>query len=177
MTDKIDIQNWRSLEPKVRTLWRVTNALTAVGIGALAVPADFIVRKAVKTWPLFSFAIPLIAFVFFLVLSQWLVNRTYEAYKYQVGDDDLAVAKGVFWKSWRFINRNRIQHVDLTAGPISRMLGLVEVSIFVGGMQGAAATIPGLSQLDAEALRSKLVQAEAGQSMVIAPPMEAPAGE
>jgi membrane protein YdbS with pleckstrin-like domain len=160
MVEKIDITKWSQLEPKVKTLWRVSNAIYALLLSGLAIVPDLIVRKATKgAWPLFPFALPLIAFVVLGLLMQWVVGRSYYCYRYKLGEDDLAVAKGVFWKSWRFVNRNRIQHVDLTSGPIARALGLVEVSIYVGGMPTAAATIPGLSQYDAELLRASLVKA------------------
>lgn len=159
MTESIDIRGWKKLEPKVQTLWRVTYGITALIIAGFSVIPDLIIRKSADRWPLFPFAIPLMVFVVVGLLTQWVVGRSYDCYRYQLGDDDLAVAKGVFWKSWRFLNRNRIQHVDVTSGPIARALGLVEVSIYVGGMPTAAAVIPGLSQHEAEVLRSSLVKA------------------
>jgi len=178
MGDRIDIQSWKKLEPKVQTLWRVTNGLMSLGLACLAIIPDLILRSEFKKWPLFPFALPLIAFVIIAALTQWIVGRSYQCYRYELGEDDLAVAKGVFWKSWRFVNRNRIQHVDLTSGPIARTLGLVEVSIYVGGMPLAAVTIPGLSMAEGEKLRSTLVRAgDAPGSMMVAPPVEQPTTE
>lgn len=159
MGDRIDIESWTKLEPKVKTLWRATNGITSLVISLMFIVPDVIVRKTMNKWPLFPFAVPLIAFVVIGLFVQLMVGRSYACYRYQLGEDDLAVAKGVLWKSWRFVNRNRIQHVDLTSGPIARALGLVEVSIFVGGMPAAAVTIPGLSMADGEKLRSTLVRA------------------
>jgi uncharacterized protein len=167
MGDRIDIESWTKLEPKVQTLWRVTNGIMSLVVSCLAIIPDLIVRKTATAWPLFPFALPLFAFFVLGILTQWIVGRSYQCYRYELGEDDLAVAKGVFWKSWRFVNRNRIQHVDLTSGPIARALGLVEVSIFVGGMHTAAVTIPGLSMSDGEKLRATLVKAgDAPSSMM-----------
>ena len=176
MTESIDIRGWKQLEPKVKSLWRVTNAIVSLVIAGFSVIPDVIIREAADKWPLFPFAIPLFVFIVIGGLMQILVGRTYDCYRYQLGENDLAVAKGVFWKSWRFVNRNRVQHVDLTSGPIARALGLVEVSIFVGGMPTAAATIPGLSQHDAEMLRSSLVKAsDVPETVVEVPqPLEPP---
>ncbi|MFM9873715.1 MAG: PH domain-containing protein [Fimbriimonadaceae bacterium] len=169
MGDRIDISSWKKLEPKVQTLWRVTNGIMSLVLACLAIIPDLILRKEAGKWPLFPFALPLIAFVIIGILTQWIVGRSYQCYRYELGEDDLAVAKGVFWKSWRFVNRNRIQHVDLTSGPIARALGLVEVSIFVGGMHTAAVTIPGLSMSDGEKLRSTLVRAGDAPSLMMHP--------
>lgn len=179
MTENINIAGWKKLEPKVQNLWRVTNGITSLVFAGLAIVPDIIIRSQNSSWRLFPFALPLFALVVIGGLTQWVVGRSYDCYRYQLGDDDLAVAKGVFWKSWRFINRNRVQHVDLTSGPIARALGLVEVSIYVGGMHTAAAVIPGLSQKDAENLRSSLVRASdvpvpvvESSPEVTAPPMQ-----
>lgn len=175
MSNRVDISTWSKLEPKVQNLWRVSNGIWAAVLAGFTIIPDLIIRKTTEeSWPLFPFAIPLIAFVVLGIFTQWIVGRSYQCYRYKLGEDDLAVAKGVFWKSWRFVNRNRIQHVDLTSGPISRALGLVEVSIYVGGMPTAAATIPGLSQYDAEQLRSSLVKAaDMPGTMMQAPPQAA----
>ncbi len=170
MGDRIDIKSWKNLEPKVQTLWRVTNGIMSLVISCLAIAPDLIIRNLGTKWPLFPFALPLIAFVVIGGLTQWIVGKSYQCYRYELGENDLGVAKGVFWKSWRFVNRNRIQHVDLTSGPVARALGLVEVSIFVGGMPTAAVVIPGLSMSEGERLRSTLVKAAD-----VPNPMETPA--
>lgn len=159
MPKAIDIQSWSQLEPKVRTVWRVSNAIATLVLAGAATGLDLVLRGEAFTWKLFPFALPLAVVVLVGGIGQFLVDRSYACYRYQLGEDDLAVAKGIFWKSWRFVNRNRVQHVDLTSGPIARALGLVDVSIYVGGMHTAAAHIPGLSQHEAENLRSSLVHA------------------
>jgi len=171
MNRATDISRWRQLDPNVQKLWRVTNLITAVILAGFAVLPDLIIWKARGKWLLFPGALPLIMFVFVVVLGQWLVGRTFQCYRYELGEDDLAVAKGVFWKSWRFVNRNRIQHVDLSSGPIARALGLVQVTVFVGGMQAAAVTIPGLSTREAEDFRAKLIKATA-EAPVVSPPTD-----
>lgn len=159
MNGATDISGWKHLHENVRKLWRISNLITGVVVAGFAVIPDLIIRKSAEKWPLFPFAIPFFVLVLIVGLGQWIVGRSFECYRYELGEDDLAVAKGVFWKSWRFVNRNRIQHVDLSSGPIARALGLVHVSVFVGGMQAAAVSIPGLSTHDAELLRSKLIKA------------------
>lgn len=159
MPKSIDIQTWQKLDPKVRTLWRVSNAIATLVLAGLAAGLDVLFRHEVPGWKIFPFALPVIVIVFVGGIGQFLVDKSFDCYRFELGEEDLAVAKGIFWKSWRFVNRNRVQHVDVTSGPVARALGLVHVSIFVGGMHTAAAYIPGVSQHEAEVLRSSLVRA------------------
>lgn len=156
--DPFDISEWERLEPQVRTLWRVGNLVTtAVFAGLLAIP-EFLVTRRLDWWFLPPLTVTVLVTLLSLGLGQYMVGKSFDRYRFRLGDDDLAVAKGVFWRNWRFVSRNRVQHVDITAGPVAQWLGLVEVSIYVGGMMTAAATIPGLTVRRGEELRARLIK-------------------
>lgn len=165
--------DWRPLDPKVRTLWLFEAALAAFGWAALGFGLDVLFRELDEdkrlVWPLPFLAMTGIAFALTLVLGLLLVGKKHQNWRWLLRDDDLAVRYGIFWKTWRFVSRPRIQHVDVTAGPVARAMGLRTVSVFVGGNVGATVTIPGLSEGDSERLRQTLVRS--------APPVEAPIEE
>lgn len=52
--------------------------------------------------------------------------------------------------------RVAIQHIDINQGPLDRYFGLVQVVVYTAGASHAVATIPGLTQLEAEELRRYL---------------------
>lgn len=152
-------ETWESLEPKVQTLWRVSGVLNAfLFAGLVAIPEFIVTPKLRPEYLLPTGLFTGVVLVLFLIIGQIFVSLSYKNYRFLLGEDDMAVAKGVLWKSWRFISRNRVQHVDITSGPIARLLGLVHVSIYVGGMQTAAVSIPGLTKTRGEQLRQKLVR-------------------
>jgi uncharacterized protein len=154
--------DWRPLDPNVRTLWRFEAALAAVGWAALGIGLDFLVRELSEDgrvrWPLPFGSLTGGGFLAVLVLGLLLVTKKHQNWRYRLRPDDLAVRYGIFWKTWRYVSRPRIQHVDVTAGPIARALGLRTVSVFVGGNVGATVTIPGLSEAESERLRQTLVR-------------------
>lgn len=82
----------------------------------------------------------------------------YRSWRYMLRELDLVIESGVWWKLRRCIPRSRIQHVDITSGPLDRAVGLVEVHLFTAGGIGAVAEIPGLSPEAAEHLRAQLVR-------------------
>ncbi len=165
----VSLKDWNHLQPKVRTLWRIEGAMTATILALIGLPFDIIFLRTLKGYPLPVGVTTLIFFALLLVWNLWLAGRSYDLYRYRVGNDDLAVAKGVFWRNRRFISRARIQHVDITAGPIVRALGLVHVSIFVGGQAMAAVSIPGLSAGEGEKLRDALLKTSPAAPPTVTP--------
>lgn len=154
----LETETWEMLEPQVKTLWRVENLITTLVIALIVGVPEFLITRRLDNWRVPPLTITVALLVISLGIGQWIVGRSYHLYRFRLGEDDLAVAKGVFWRSWRFVSRNRIQHVDISAGPIARALGLVNVSLFVGGMPMAAVSIPGLTEARGEQLRATLIK-------------------
>ena len=152
------ISEWTCLDPAVSKLWRIEAAVAGVVFGAIFVAVEFVLANVLEAWPVpaglasGALGLALIAWL------QYVTGKKYEFWRYEVGDDDLAVAHGIWWQTRAYIPRARIQHVDVEAGPISRALGLAAVSVFVGGLPGAVATIPGLQAEEADRLRRTLLR-------------------
>ena len=152
------ISGWSYLDPTVSKLWRIEAAVAGVVYGVIFVVVEFVLANALEAWPVSAglasgaLALSLIAWL------QYVAGKRYEFWRYEVGNDDLAVAHGIWWQTRAYIPRARIQHVDVTAGPISRALGLAVVSVYVAGQTGAVATIPGLEADAADRLRRTLLR-------------------
>ena len=157
-----NIASWTRLDPKVRTLWRIEAAIGAVVSLGFTVGAGFIANEILADEGLRFIVHPaLIGLVVGLALvglSFYVAGRKYDYWRYDVGEDDLAVAHGIWWRTRTYVPRARIQHVDVTAGPVARALGLAVVSVFVSGHPGAVATIPGLRADRADQLRGVLLK-------------------
>jgi len=52
----------------------------------------------------------------------------------------------------------RMQHVDLSRGPIERLFGLATLVVFTAGNEGSAFRVPGLPVHVAQELRDRIVQ-------------------
>ena len=52
----------------------------------------------------------------------------------------------------------RMQHVDLSRGPIERLFGLATLVVFTAGNEGSAFRVPGLPVELAKELRERIVQ-------------------
>ena len=73
--------------------------------------------------------------------------------KYAVREKDISYKKGVFFRSLTTVPFNRIQHVEIDEGPISRFFGLVSLSVFTAGDSSDDLKISGLLKEEAEQIK------------------------
>ena len=166
-----EIAAWSHLDRAVNKLWRIEASISGALYLGLLVGVGFILNEALDGEVAMKVHPALLTAGLGVLLVVWLfvvAGMRYEYWRFLLGTDDLAVAHGIWWRTRIYVPRARIQHVDVTAGPISRALGLSVVSVFVGGHSGAVATIPGLLAEDAETLRRRLLHVEAPS--VVPPP-------
>lgn len=144
----------RGLQPAVQIGWVVSRSLNAFFLGTAGmVAASSLLRGSLWLSPLLG----LVVFVGTLTLGLWHARRLFQGWRWELRRDDVVARFGVVFRVSRSIPRVRVQHVDLSSGPVDRALGLVEVSLHVAGSAGAVLTIPGLAPAEAEALREALL--------------------
>jgi hypothetical protein len=90
-----------------------------------------------------------------IVLRLAFVPRSLRSWGYAERPDDLLVRHGLLYRRLSIVPYGRMQFVDVTAGPLERLLGLATVQLHTA----AAATdarIPGLTAAEAARLRDRL---------------------
>jgi membrane protein YdbS with pleckstrin-like domain len=147
------------LHPAVQIGWMVARVLNALFLGTLA----FFAASTLSRWT--PLAPPLLAVLVFgtaLALGLWHARRLFASWTWTLRGDDVMARFGVLWRVSRSIPRVRVQHVDVSSGPIDRALGLVHVSLHVAGSVGPVLSIPGLVPEQAEKLRQALLDSAKG---------------
>lgn len=91
------------------------------------------------------------------VLNAAFAFRRVRAIGYVLRDDDLLFRRGILFERVVAVPYGRLQLVDLTRGPLLRMLGLASVK-FVTASVGTGVLLPGLPFDRAEELRDELVR-------------------
>lgn len=76
---------------------------------------------------------------------------------YVLRDDDLVLRRGILYSRLVAVPYGRMQLVDVTRGPVARLLGLAELRL-VTAAATSAVTIPGLPEAVAAELRDRLVE-------------------
>jgi putative membrane protein len=92
-------------------------------------------------------------------------------FEFRVGSDDIQIESGVVSRTHRSIPFDRIQDVDITQGPVARVLGLAKVTFETGGGSAQSSKADGVIQAitlqRAEQLR-ELVRARRSSAVPVA---------
>ena len=78
--------------------------------------------------------------------------------RWRLDDNGLEIRRGVFWKHRIAVPRARVQHADVSQGPLQRALGLGTLTIHTAGTQHASVDLGGLPYETALQLRDQLIQ-------------------
>ena len=143
---------WISISPRLIVARRITLVLAFVVVAA-GVVALFIVPGIDRLIAWAAVGVALIAFIWLW----WLIGRRVRSYGYAERADDLLVRSGIMFRRLVIVPYGRMQLVDVTAGPIDRLLGVTTVQLHTAAAT-TDATIPGLEPAIAAALRDRLAR-------------------
>lgn len=136
--------------------WRATLATVSLTLATLTVSIPLAVL-----WPT---APLLVAIAGILLIWRWPPLR-YRHLRFGVDDTGIAIESGVIWRSCIALPRVRIQHTDVSQGPLERRYGIGTLKLYTAGSRHTRIELPGLNHDDAIALRDALL-AEGGGSGV-----------
>lgn len=147
---------WRTLEPAIIRLWRALWLLEAAALALVAGGIAFRWGESPRWWLVAAAAALPLALGALLALR--LPPRRHAAWRFRLGDEALAVHRGVLFRVESVIPYSRVQHVDYTQGPLARAFDLATVVVRTASADLGALRIPGLRPEDAIALREALAQ-------------------
>lgn len=78
--------------------------------------------------------------------------------QYIRGEFELMYKQGLWWKKQTALSFSRIQHIDISHGPLERKYDLATIKFFTAGGAASDLKIPGLPSAQAELLRSEILQ-------------------
>jgi putative membrane protein len=117
----------------------------------------------------YALTVALLLFVFMAIGILFYWNK----FSFRVGENEIRIDSGILSRTHRSIPFDRIQDVDITQGPLARILGIARVRFETGGSAGEEEGVVQAISLDrAEQLRT-LVRARRHR----AAPLEAEAAE
>jgi membrane protein YdbS with pleckstrin-like domain len=150
----------RALDPRYIPMQRLVGLISTLGVsGALLVPITgaFVSERGPSGWGRLA------------VLALWLlvvVALTWHAYqwpalehahtRYRLDEGGIEIRRGVFWRRVTSVPRSRVQHTDVSQGPLERRYGLGTLVVYTAGADHAKVSLPGLSHDEAVALRDRL---------------------
>lgn len=84
---------------------------------------------------------------------------------YRVDEAGVEIRRGVFWRKVINVPRSRVQHTDVSQGPLERRYGLGTLILYTAGTDHAKVDLAGLSHATALAIRDHLLAGEGGDAV------------
>ncbi len=146
------------LDGRVVTYWLLSGLVSllimlGIGIGALTLFWEEIPFEASVKYG--------VAFGIGGIMLAWTVIApplAFARWRFQITLELLLARYGIIFHEEKAIPISRLQHVDLTRGPIERMFGLATLVVFTAGTEGASFRLPGLAVARAEQLRDQILE-------------------
>jgi len=138
----------------------LTQSLITLGI--LLVPA--LAPQAILPIPepvrLGLLAIPVSVLALGIPLTALALVR-YRHKGYALREHDVAFRTGLFWRKTTILPFDRVQHAEVTQGPMQRRFGLATLKFYTAGGSSVDLKIEGLLAEDAERLRETVLERSA----------------
>ena len=83
---------------------------------------------------------------------------SYRHTAWRLNEDGLEIRRGVLWRHQISVPRARVQHADVTQGPLQRHYGIAQLIVYTAGTQNASVSLDGLTHQVAIELRDQLVR-------------------
>jgi len=151
----------RRLDPRMVQLGRIVGWIVTASIALgslLALAFVFLVADNLPGW-VKGLLVGLWGIVM-LVLA-WPSHRWPEVEhrhtSYKVDERGIEIRKGVFWRRVIHVPRSRVQHTDVSQGPIERGFGLGTLVIYTAGTDHARVVLSGLEHATALQIRDYLL--------------------
>jgi membrane protein YdbS with pleckstrin-like domain len=84
---------------------------------------------------------------------------------YRVDQHGIEIRRGVYWRVVVNVPRSRVQHTDVSQGPLERRFGLGTLVIYTAGTDYAKVDLPGLDHATALRIREHLLPRAAGDAI------------
>ena len=157
----------RSLERRRITLNRISGAIStavvalvllfALAASAVSGSLSVGVGPALLLW--------LIGTSGLLALSYVWPALQHRFHRYTVSPDAIEIRTGVAWRAVITVPRSRVQHTDVSQGPLERQFHLATLAIYTAGTSYARVDLDGLDHARALAIRDHLLSGGGGDAV------------
>jgi len=148
------------VDPNAIQAWRIGLAirlLVLIVVAFVAVAVLFVRPGIIALSPLTFGGWAVITLILGIYSWLWPV-LSYRHLYYCLKEDSVIIRKGVLWKMETIVPKSRIQHTDISQGPLERACGISSLIIHTAGTQFALVPLSGIHEELAPRLRNHLLQ-------------------
>ena len=157
------------LDPRVIPLERIAGGISIAGIatGAL-IGISFALLVGDNIPNVLRIMLPGL-WLMLVLIGAWHAYRwpprAYQHTFYRVDEQGIEIRKGVYWRVVINVPLSRVQHIDVSQGPIERRYGLGTLVIYTAGTDHAKVDLSGLEHGRALRIREHLLPSGVGDAV------------
>lgn len=144
--------NFSSLQPSYRIVSLITTTVIFLILGSIGSMVVYFNGSIVGIIN-YVYLLLLTLYFFFMIM----VYNGFKKKSYAIRERDLVYNEGILWQSTIVIPFNRVQHCEISQGPVERIFNLAELKIFTAGGSSSDMSIPGLDPSVAEQIKEFIV--------------------
>jgi hypothetical protein len=152
---------YRALDPRSIHVQRISGWIFTAVVGIVSLGGVFAVVVAADDLPGWLRALLPFLWLAATILLAWHAHRwpvrEYQHTSYRVDALGIEIRKGVYWRVAINVPRSRVQHTDVSQGPLERRYGLGTLIIYTAGSDHAKIELAGLEHGVALRLRERLL--------------------
>ena len=144
----------QQVEPGYGHVLRVRAVLFWLPLSIGAIVADRLLLEPTPYGGLAAIAVPLLGLLAVIVIP----DRRYRRLRYALHPRLLQVVRGWLFHMDTVVPLVRVQHIDVTRGPLDKAFGTATLVVHTAGTHNSIVTLPGLSPDRASAIRDEIRQ-------------------
>jgi len=157
----------RQLDPRWIMVQRVRSAIFLIILAAISFGLVLSLWAGSGILALGLLLLPM--WLVFIAALAWHLQRwpaiAFRHTSYRVNDAGLEIRRGVYWRTITNVPRSRIQHTDVSQGPLERRHGLGTLVVYTAGTQHSEVKLPGLEFTTAQRIRAHLLPRDQGDAV------------
>lgn len=151
--EDVDSGRLAPLDPRQKAVLRVRSIIAGlVPLIILSVGASILERETgfPSLW--------IIGAGIFLYMATVLLlpERRYRRWGYRQEGRGIRIASGLIVRRETVVPYDRVQHIDISRGPIERFFGVATLTLHTAGSYNSTVDLPGLAHEDAERMRDEI---------------------
>jgi len=162
----------RRLDPRSIDVEQATGWIVSAVLGAITFIPMFGSGLAVLVSGQAPWWVPMLILALWIVVNgalAWQLQRwpaiAHRHTAYRVDQDGIEIRRGVVWRKIVNVPRSRVQHTDVSQGPLERRYGLGTLVIYTAGTDHARVALSGLEHGTALQIREHLLPRESGDAV------------
>ena len=129
-----------AVAPGYKNVLRMRMIVTWLILTAAAAVADRVLLEDYAAYGALTFGVPIVGLLAVVIAPQ----RIYRRLRYRLTERLLQVVRGWLFHVDTVVPLVRVQHLDVTRGPLDKMFGTASLVVHTAGTHNSIVTVPGL---------------------------------